>query len=77
MVKLVRIPIFRNKPTILDGMLNYNESSAQNQLNELNKLLEAGYTPILKTLVPDPLHLNILAVFILYKPDCPPTDYSR
>lgn len=77
MVKLVRIPIFRKKPTILNGMLSFEEPTVQNQLNALNKLLEDGYTPILKTLVPDPLSLNVLAVFILYKPDCPPKDLSR
>lgn len=69
MVKLVRIPIFRKKPTILGGILNYEEPTVECRLNELNQLLEDGYEPILKFPIPDPLNLNVLAVFILYKPD--------
>jgi len=71
MVKLIRITLFRKKPTILDGMLKFEEPTIDCRLEELNALLEDGYQPILKFPIPDPINLNVIAVFILYKPDVP------
>lgn len=69
---MVCVPVLRKKPKILDGLLNFEDPMTDCRLKELNDLLEDGYTPVLKFPMPDPLALNILAVFILYKPDCPP-----
>jgi hypothetical protein len=66
---MVRITLFRKKPKILDGILNFEEPTIDCRLEELNALLEDGYTPILKFPIPDPINLNVIAVFILYKPD--------
>lgn len=71
MVKLIRITLFRKKPTILDGKLRFEEPTIDCRLEELNDLLEDGYEPILKFPIPDPINLNVIAVFILYKPDTP------
>lgn len=66
---MVRIPIFRRKPKIWDGLMNFDDPATESRLQELNQLLEDGYTPLLKFPFPDPISLNVLAIFILYKPD--------